>query len=249
MELEPDVCLPDLSGYTMVVPCVSVGNVGQLAVDVLLATLQPVLLSQMHHPSLLPVCGADPLSSTSTSLSCAMQLYTHQPARLAVVQVRSGIIPGQAAHFVQDLLAWCKQSQVERVVTLTSSFAHERSDKQLTGSSLRYLATPGITLGQEFVMLEQKESFPGLVPGQPVPDQIFLPGSGMAKKLLVMCQDLGLEGVVMSKFCEEGDNTRDGIELADYLNKWLKWVEGEKYKVPPSWKYLFGPPAPVEMYW
>ena len=85
-------------------------------------------------------------------------------------------------------------------------------------------------------MLEQKESFPGLGPGE-APDQIFLPGSGIAKKLLGMCQDMGLEGVVLSKFCEEGDNTRDGIELADYLNKWLGWVEGEKYKVPPSWKH------------
>ena len=123
-----------------------------------------------------------------------------------------------------------------------------RSDKQLTGTSLRYLATPGINLGDNFVKLEQKESFPGLGPGQ-TPDQIFLPGSGIAKKLLVTCQDLELEGVVMSKFCEEGDNTRDGLELADYLNKWLNWVDGEKYKAPPSWKYLFGPPAPVEMYW
>ena len=123
-----------------------------------------------------------------------------------------------------------------------------RSDKQLTGTSLRYLATQGVTLGDSFVMLEQKESFPGLVTGE-VPDQIFLPGSGMAKKLLTMCQDMGLEGVVLSKFCEEGDNTREGIELADYLNKWLGWVEGEKYKVPSSWKYLFGPPAPVVIYW
>ena len=47
MEFEPDVSLPELSGYTVLVPCVSVGNVGQLAVDVLLATLQPALVSQV----------------------------------------------------------------------------------------------------------------------------------------------------------------------------------------------------------
>jgi hypothetical protein len=38
-------------------------------------------------------------------------------------------------------------------------------------------------------MLEQKESFPGLGPGE-APDQIFLPGSGIAKKLLGMWQDM-----------------------------------------------------------
>eukprot|EP00092_Neocalanus_flemingeri_P008357 GFUD01009011.1.p1 GENE.GFUD01009011.1~~GFUD01009011.1.p1 ORF type:complete len:249 (-),score=89.30 GFUD01009011.1:55-801(-) len=248
MQFEPDTSLPALAGYTILLPCVSVGNVGQLATDVVLATLQPTLVSQVHHPSLIAVCGPDPLSDNSASLSCAMQLYTHTDTKLAVVQIRSGFLPGKAHQFMADLLTWCKQQQVARVVSLTSSHAHERSDKQLTGTTLRYLATQGVQLGDNFVKLEQRESFPGLGPGE-VPDQIFLPGSGIAKRLLVMCQEMGMEGVVLSKFCEEGDNTRDGIELADYLNKWLSWVEGDKYKAPPSWKHLFGPPAPVEMYW
>ena len=47
MELEPNVTLPNFSGYTLILPCVSVGNVGQLAVDVVLATLQPSLISQV----------------------------------------------------------------------------------------------------------------------------------------------------------------------------------------------------------
>ena len=47
MQFEPSTTLPSLSGYTMLLPCVSVGNVGQLAVDVLLATLQPTLISQV----------------------------------------------------------------------------------------------------------------------------------------------------------------------------------------------------------
>ena len=79
----------------------------------------------MNHPSLLPACGTDPLSD-SPSLSCAMQLYTHHPSKLAVVQIRSGILPGRAPQFVRDILNWCKELHVSRVVTLTSSFAHER---------------------------------------------------------------------------------------------------------------------------
>ena len=47
MEIEKDVTLPNMSGYTMLLPCVSVGNVGQLAVDVVLATIQPTLVSQV----------------------------------------------------------------------------------------------------------------------------------------------------------------------------------------------------------
>ena len=65
MQLEPDLSLPPLSGYTLFVSCVSVGNVGQLAMDVILATLQKEaqlkLVSQANHPSVIPMCGADPI--------------------------------------------------------------------------------------------------------------------------------------------------------------------------------------------
>ena len=39
MQFEADAVLPSLTGSTLVVACVSVGNVGQLATDVILATL------------------------------------------------------------------------------------------------------------------------------------------------------------------------------------------------------------------
>ena len=53
--------------------------------------------------------------------------------------------------------------------------------------------------------------------------QIFLPGSGMAARLLAVCREEGrLQAIILSKFCEEGDNTRDGLELADYSNQVLE---------------------------
>ena len=48
MEFEAGVVLPDLSGFTMLLPSVSVGNVGQLAIDVVLATLKPTLITQVR---------------------------------------------------------------------------------------------------------------------------------------------------------------------------------------------------------
>ena len=144
MQFEPDTSLPCLAGYTILLPCVSVGNVGQLATDVVLATLKPTLVSQVlvklghhliqsctpyyqaYHPSLIAVCGPNPLSDSCPSLSCAMQLYTHAVTKLAVVQIRSGFLPGKAHQFMADFLTWCKQQQVAKVVSLTSSHAHER---------------------------------------------------------------------------------------------------------------------------
>ena len=177
-----------------------------------------------------------------------MQMYVSIEKKLAVLQLRSGLLPGHAEKFVTSLIQWCKEQKVSRIVSSTSSLAHQRDDKQLASSPFRYLATDGVTVGEQFTKLEKKEEFPGLYPGES-PDHVFLPGSGYAKLLLKKCESSELECVIMSKFCEEGDNTRDGVELADYLNKLIGFVEGNKYTVPPSWKYLFGPPAPVEMFW
>ena len=60
MQLEPDCSLlpEQLRGCRLVLACVSVGNVGQLAVDVVLATLsrqqQLTLVSQVLSPIQLP---------------------------------------------------------------------------------------------------------------------------------------------------------------------------------------------------
>ena len=55
--------------------------------------------------------------------------------------------------------------------------------------------------------------------------------------------------LVLSKFTEEGDNTRDGVEVADMANTALAWSPDTQYSVPHSWRMLFGAPAPVEMFW
>jgi hypothetical protein len=167
MELEAGAVLPSLAGYTVLLPAVSVGNVGQLAVDVVLATLQPALVGQLHHDALIPCCGSDPLDAASTRLTTAMQLYVNEAAQLAVLQLRSGLLPGQGGAFLADLLAWCAASgPPARLVMLSSSHLHERTERQLTGSPLRYLASPALALAslntEAFTRLEVRDQFPGL---------------------------------------------------------------------------------------
>ena len=99
MEHERGVSLTGLEGHSLVMACVSVGNVGQLAVDVLLASLQAAgqlsLLSQLHHPAVIPVVGADPIQAGS-GLTCGLQLYQAVQHKLLILQVRSGLLPGSS---------------------------------------------------------------------------------------------------------------------------------------------------------
>jgi len=249
--------IDNLTGYTVVLPAVSVGNVGQLAMDVLLASLTPSSLGQVHHPSLIPLVGPNPLDDSSTSITTAMQLYKHDPLKLVLLQIRSGIVPGKGPQFLEDFVNWCKSVGVSKVIVLTSSHAHERTDQQISSTPLRFLATPTLSTPPAWVQLETRERFPGLS-RQETPEAVFIPGGGIAKRLYDKCLEAAIEVAVLLKFSSEGDNTSDGLMLADYLNQWINFlpsaIQGEstktsQYKTPISWRHLFGNPSPVEMYW
>ncbi len=67
------------SGYTLVFSCVSVGNIGQLAMDLLvsttLASFKAKRVGHLITPLVLPVVGQDPFSDTANiSLSCERKL-------------------------------------------------------------------------------------------------------------------------------------------------------------------------------
>jgi len=258
MELPPDASLPELGEATLVVPAVSVGNVGQLCCDVLLATLQPPpqLLAQVHHPALIQVVGPDPLHSKDNDqvLTTAMQLYTastQKGQKLAILQIRSGVLAGMGEQFMKDLLEWSKVLGIKRIICLTSSHSHERQDCQLSGSPLRYLVSPDTWLQapQGSLRLEGRERFPAAgADNHTDSHNLYIPGGGLARRLFLSSQAQGINTAVLLKFCSEGDNTGDALALAHYLDQFIQFSHEDKYRTPPSWKFLFGQPAPSQMF-
>ena len=91
-----------------------------------------------------------------------MQLYHCAEAGLSVLQMRSGLLPASSASLCEDLVTWARSAGVTRLVSLTSSLAHERQEAQLQGPSLRYLATEGVSVPDNFVRLEPRTSLHGL---------------------------------------------------------------------------------------
>ena len=116
----PSIDDKNLSGATLVMPAISVGNIGQLAVDILLATLHAKRLTSFYHPSLVPLVGSDPLDAKSTELMTACDIYLprdYTPEHSAktesnsrnfiLMQIRSAIPPNKSNEFLDDLLSWC----------------------------------------------------------------------------------------------------------------------------------------------
>ena len=119
-------------------PSVSVGNVGQLATDVILASLKPQLVTSIYHEAILPVVGLDPLNMKSEQLMTACQLY--KTDSVAILQIRSGIVPNKREEFLNDLAKWIKLHKFAKVILLTSTSSEERLDIQIRGSPFRFLS-------------------------------------------------------------------------------------------------------------
>ena len=142
-----------------------------------------------------------------------------------------------------------------QTVILTSSYGHEKKDAELRTAPFRYLASTNL-------LVECKEQFKAIswMPLEPICTDDFhhqtalqIHGGGFAKALYNLLEKNYFPCVIIFKYCSEGDNIPDAIELLNYSNQWLNLVPVDdnnacKLRFPPSWKFLFGNIAPKEIY-
>uniref|UniRef100_A0A1A8H2V6 Proteasome assembly chaperone 2 n=1 Tax=Nothobranchius korthausae TaxID=1143690 RepID=A0A1A8H2V6_9TELE len=249
-------------GFTLVMPAVAVGNVGQLAVDLIISTLNLSRVGYLHTDCLIPMAGNNPYSSCkedAEGLHCPAEVFTAAERKLAVLQIRVPIIQKKSKKFCQMLVSWIKSSGFSRTVVLSSSHAYQRDDQQLHGTPLRYLATPSLlkvsvdTLKElGWREMEQVPAFPGLKDADAEP-RLYIPGGGITKGLYsdsCLAEDLPL--AVLLLFCSEGDNIPDAFALVNHLNDWLHLLDTPgsecKWKIPTSWSLLFGSGVPPALF-
>jgi PAC2 family len=82
------------AGYTVIVPAVSVGNVGQLAVDVLICTYGLKKVGYFFDAHTLPFVGNDATSKATKPkgrLTLGNEVFVSDERKLVVVQQRSSI--------------------------------------------------------------------------------------------------------------------------------------------------------------
>lgn len=251
---------PDLNGFTLIMPAVAVGNVGQLAVDLIVSTLNMSRVGYLHTDCLIPMAGNNPYSTRkedADGLHTPAEVYMAQEMKLAVLQIRSPLIQKKSKKFRQLIVSWIKASGFSKTIVLSSSQAYQRDDRQLQGSPLRYLVTPSMCkLSQDalkelgWLEMEKVQAFPVLTDGNAEP-RLYIPGGGITKGLYKDSCTEDLPLAVLLLFCSEGDNIPDAFSLTNHLNSWLHLLdnpgeEPNKWKIPPSWTFLFGsgiPPA------
>ncbi|XP_055548960.1 proteasome assembly chaperone 2 [Wyeomyia smithii] len=232
------------AGYLLIVPSVSVGNVAQLAVDLLIETLKMRKIGLLWHPALIPVVGPAAYEHDTDKITTTAELYVSEEKKLLVLQLRAPLVGALQADFVDNLTAFARDKQLLEVVILSSSFAHE--NHEVGARPYRYLAN-------ESYLTEHAEKLQSLQWTRQEGNVIH--GGGFAVGLWNACSEKQLASLVLFNYVSEGDNTADAVQLVSLLDQ-LKQpllpreAEGTQLKlaIPSSWKHMYGNAAPLNVY-
>jgi len=247
-----------LKDYTLIMPAVSVGNVGQLSVDLLINSLKPTKLAKVDHPVFVPVNGSDPYDENEKDLMTAAELYVSHEKQLVIFQIRSLLIKEYCTDFLNQLTQWMQSCLFAKTVLLSSCHNYERIDSQLVGSPYRYTVTANVR--PEVAETFKNLNWTTLEPRRPVcsphdTEILFYPGGGFTSQLFNLCERMNIALITLLIFCAEGDNMGGVLLVANELNRWLKVIsttaadnETPRWKFPISWKLFFGNPPPMTMY-
>lgn len=234
----------DLTGYTLVLPSIAVGNVGQLSCDLLISSLGMQKIATVYSSAFIPVLGYDPYDLKSPTLSGSCELYKSSAKNLIVLQMRAPLVFKYARAFLVEIAEKFKQKNVNDVIILASSFAHEK--KHILTSPFRYVVSeinPYKKAVKELKWVEHESES----------QRIQIHGGGFASILFEICKEKALPCLVLYKFCSEGDNIPDAYDMILQLKSILA-LFGEKTDLqsqlvqPVSWKLLFGRPPPQDIY-
>ena len=99
-------------------PAVTIGNVGQLAADLLISTAQLPLVGRLESRHVLPCFGLDAFRSGGGP-STGLELYLDAPRGVLVLQQRAPAVTGCQRRFAEELLEWTQKAGLQKVVAAT----------------------------------------------------------------------------------------------------------------------------------
>lgn len=105
----------NLENYTLILPSVAVGNVGQLSVDLLISNLNLQKLGQIFSPAFVPIVGANAYHEYSSELITAIDIYVGVKEHIVVLQIRSPYV-GELTEFFDQLTQFVIERKIAKVM-------------------------------------------------------------------------------------------------------------------------------------
>ncbi|KAH8119502.1 PAC2 family-domain-containing protein [Phellopilus nigrolimitatus] len=216
-----------LKSKTLIVPVVSIGNVPQLAVDLLITTFDLKQIGIFDSRDLVPVVGP---REEGPGVSTPLELYGKDGVDIVVVQQRSPVLKMHKEAFSTALVKFVQKNELGALLYLTGVDLSNRSDAQMLAPTYSLIPPPAPS---------KSENIP------------FIPGGGLTRRLLSLAPSSTpwkVPTAAILQFVLEGDNRADAEFLAGVVARVLK-LSVAQWKQPGSWSVgLFGTPHDQTLY-
>ncbi|KAI3962860.1 hypothetical protein MKW92_041310 [Papaver armeniacum] len=232
---------------TLILPALSIGNVGQLSIDLLISSLKAEKIGYLDEPSVLPCVGNDAYGvGPEGVLALPLEAYNSCSDSLSLIQQRSPVVQGMMTEFAKNLANFAVASGKKHVVVLSSLDSGRRQKIDLSSNmQIYYLSSTNIDgtdsdceqLGwkrlQEYDPAQRRWKYlSALADGlsmqeesssfeeEDVLDEDYYPSLPFAA-LFSCCKAKGLKVTCVFSYCSEGDNIPDSFLLAEASCKLL----------------------------
>ncbi|XP_066254293.1 proteasome assembly chaperone 2 [Euwallacea similis] len=231
----------DLSGYTLLIPSISVGNVPQLTIDLLITTLKLKNVATLWHPGIVPLIGPDPFNNSLNVICSACEMYVNENFKLAALQFRSTIEKKLVLKFISNLVDCLVEMKLKGVYILATGFDYELHNIENRGNF--YFATNENNSEQvikqtsaQLLKTDHRGKF-------------NVHGAGFGIKLF---DSIGtkISACMIIKYVSEGDNINDAMLCFSTLQRFIGIDEkaAGTMSIPSSWNYVYGALPPLGLF-
>ncbi|CAA0830913.1 clast3-related [Striga hermonthica] len=224
---------------TLILPALSIGNVGQLAVDLLISSLKAEKIGYLDDPNVLPCVGNDAYSpSPLGKLALPLEVYESSSSALTLVQQRSPVIKGMMMEYAKNMANFAAENGKKHVIVLSSlDFGRWKNINMSSGLQIYYLSSSsvdGVDADCERLGWNRLQGYnpdqrawkyldmlvaDGFTPDEDFPseelgDEDYYPSLPFAA-LFSCFKAKGLKVTCVLCFCSEGDNIPEAFSMAE----------------------------------
>ncbi|KAH9656461.1 proteasome assembly chaperone 2 [Citrus sinensis] len=231
----------------LILPALSIGNVGQLAVDLLVSSTGAETVGYLDDQFVLPCVGNDAYRpSPRGGLALPLQAYESSSSGLTLIQQRSPVVKGMMVEYAKNLADFAAASGNKHVVVLSAlDFGRLQRIDMSSGPQIYYLSSTSVDgtddyceqLGwkrlQEYNPAQRGWKYLSSLAEGDVGDENnftfeddleeedYYPSLPFAA-LFSCFKARGLKVTCLLCYCSEGDNMADAFNLADAACKFLR---------------------------
>ncbi|KAJ4962566.1 hypothetical protein NE237_022505 [Protea cynaroides] len=231
---------------TLILPALSIGNVGQLAVDLLVSSTRADKIGYLDDPLVLPCVGNDAYEPVPRGLlALPLEAYDSPSNALTLIQQRSPVVKGMMVEFAKNLANFAASTGKKHVTVLSSLDSGKRQKLDvLSETQIYYLSTAnndgsdndceriGWKRLHEYNPVQRSWKYlDDLAKGDSllednlsIEDELghedYFPSLPFAA-IFSCCKAKGLKVTCILCYCSEGDNIPDSLLLAEAACKLL----------------------------